>query len=185
LPFTTLLFLAFGMGAASALAAAHELRVSPRPVVLSDSFAAYVAFTLLLLLPVSVYFYVFHGDWFLLYLVDVRRIPSALALLGFFLELVIALLGFGFAAICVRSQRNPWVIGALAFCAIGALGVLAVAPDRLRVVGTFRQYRGGFGLVRYGGTLLQGALAMGGLLAAGGAFLLFRIRRGQVRIQRG
>jgi hypothetical protein len=185
LPFTTLLFLAFGIGAASALAGAHELRVSPRPAVLSDSFAALVAFTLLLLLPVSVYFYVFHGDWFLLYLVDVRRVPSALAMLGFFLEFVIATLGFGLAAICLRSQRNPWVLGALVLCAIGALGVVAVAPERLRMVGTFRQYRGGFGLVSYGGALLQGALAMGGLLTVGGAFLLFRIRRGQVRIQRG
>lgn len=185
LPFTTLLFLAFGIGAASALAGAHELRVSPRPAVLSDSFAALVAFTLLLLLPVSVYFYVFHGDWFLLYLVDVRRVPSALAMLGFFVEFVIATLGFGLAAICLRSQRNPWVFGALVLCAIGALGVVAVAPERLRMVGTFRQYRGGFGLVSYGGALLQGALAMGGLLTVGGAFLLFRIRRGQVRIQRG
>jgi hypothetical protein len=172
------------MGAASALAGAHELRVSPRPVMLSDSFAAYVAFTLLLLLPSSVYFYVFHGDWFLLYLADVRRVPSALALLGFFGELVIALLGFGFAAVCVRSQRNPWVIGALSLCAIGAIGVIIAVPDRLRVVGTFRQYRGGFGLVSYGGALLQGALAMGGLLCVGGTFLLFRIRRGQARILR-
>jgi hypothetical protein len=171
------------MGAASALAGAHELRVSPRPVMLSDSFAAYVAFTLLLLLPASIYFYVFHGDWFLLYLVDVRRVPSALALLGFFIELALALLGFAFAAACVRAQRNSWVISALALCAIGACSALAIAPDRLRVVGTFRQFRGGFGLASYGGALLQGALAMGGLLVAGAIYLLFRIRRGQVRIR--
>ena len=94
MPFTTLLLLGFGVGAAAALAGAAELRVSPRPVLLSDSFGAFVAFMLLLLVPVSVYFYVFHGDWFMLYTVDVRRIPSALALLGFALELAVGLLGF-------------------------------------------------------------------------------------------
>src|SRR5437763_725749 len=102
LPFTTLLFLAIGMGAATALAASQELRLSPRPIVVSDSGAAYAAFLCLLLLPVSVYFYVFHGDWFLLYLVDLRRVPSALALLGFIVELALGLLGFTLCAVAVR-----------------------------------------------------------------------------------
>jgi hypothetical protein len=172
------------MGAAAALAAAHELRISPRPIVLADSFAAFAAFLLLLLLPVSVYFYVFHGDWFMLYLVDVRRVPSALALFGFLAELAIGFLGFVFSAVCVRNQRNPWVVTALVGCLIGSLGVVALYPERLRVLGTFRQYQGGFGLLPYGGSLLQGALAMGGLLVVGGTFLLVRIRRGQARIQR-
>jgi len=172
------------MGAAAALAAEHELCLSPRPVVLSDSFAAFAAFMLLLLLPVSVYFYVFHGDWFMLYLVDVRRVPSALALFGFLTELAIGLFGFALAAACVRNQHNSWVMTTLAGCVIGAAAVVAVCPDRLRAVGTLRQYQGGFGLAPYGGALLQGALAMGGLLVVGGAFLLFRIRRGQTRTQR-
>jgi hypothetical protein len=148
---------------------------------MSDSFAAFVAFMLLLVLPASVYFYVFHGDWFMLYLVEVRSVPSALALLGFLVELGIGLLGFGFSALCVRNQRNSWVVTALAICLAGAVGVAAFLPERLRSVGTFRQYQGGFGLVHYGGALLQGALAATGLLGVGGAFLLFRIRRGQAR----
>jgi hypothetical protein len=181
LPFTTLLFLAIGMGAATALAAVHELRLSPRPIVLADSGAAFAAFLLLLLLPVSVYFYVFHGDWFLLYLVDVHRVPSALALLGFFAQIVLGLLSFTLSAVCVRNQHNAWVIGVVVGCVLGGLGVVAVCPNRLKVLGTFREYQGGFGLLPYGGALLQGALAMGGLLTVGAAFLLLRIRRGQTR----
>ena len=173
------------MGAASALAGSHELRVSPRPIVLSDSFAAFVAFVLLLLLPATLYFYVFHGDWFMLYLVDVKRVPAPLTLLGFLCELALGLLGFFFGAACVRNQKNSWVVGALVLCALAALAVIVIVPERLRVVGTLRQFRGGFGLTRYGGSLLQGALAMGGLLTAGAFYLLYRIRRGQFRIQRG
>jgi hypothetical protein len=173
------------MGAASALAGAHELRVSPRSIMLSDSFAAFCAFTLLLLVPATLYFYVFHGDWFMLYLVDVKRLPAALVLLGFLSEIALGLLGFLFGASCVRSQRNSWVIAGLVVCGLAALAVIVVVPERLRVVGTLRQYRGNFGLTRYGGSLLQGALAMGGLLGAGAAYLLYRIRRGQFRIQRG
>jgi hypothetical protein len=182
LPFTTFLLWAFGMGAAAALSGAHELRVSPRPILLSDSFAAFIVFMLLLLLPVSLYFYVFHGDWFMLYLVEVRRVPSALVLLGLSVELFIGSCGFSFAAICVRAQRSSWVAFVLLACVAGALSVLLAFPDRLQHVGTFRQFRGGFGLTRYGGALMQGALAMGGLLVAGSVFLIYRIRRGQARI---
>ncbi|MEY4577391.1 MAG: hypothetical protein RL701_2094 [Pseudomonadota bacterium] len=178
MPFTTLLLLAFGMGAASALAGASELRVSPRAVLFSDSFAAFAAFMLLLLVPASAYFYVFHGDWFMLYLLDVRRVPSALALLGFAVEVAVGLLGFGLSALCVRAARTSWSLATIIVCAIAAVGIVFVCPERLRVVGSFRQYRGGFGLVSYGGALMQGALAMGGLLLAGAAFLILRIRRG-------
>jgi phosphoglycerol transferase MdoB-like AlkP superfamily enzyme len=184
LPFTTLLLWAFGMGAAAALSGVHELRVSPRPFLLSDSFAAFVVFMLFLLLPASLYFYVFHGDWFMLYLVDVRRVPSPLVPLGLFAEFVFGVCGFAYAAICVRAQHSSWVAFALLACVAGALSVLLVYPDRLQHVGTLRQFQGGFGLARYGGALMQGGLAMGGLLAAGSVFLVYRIRRGQARILR-
>lgn len=178
MPFTTLLFLALGLGAAAALAGANELRVSPRPVLLSDSFAAYAAFMLLLLVPVSAYFYVFHGDWFMLYLIEVARVPSALALLGFGVEFVLGLLGFALSAWWVRSARSAWSLVMALLCAAAAAAVLVLCPERMRVVGSFRQFRGGFGLAPYGGALMHGALAMGGLLLAGSVFLLLRIRRG-------
>lgn len=172
------------MGAAAAAAGASELRVSPRPALLSDSFAAFAAFLLLLLLPISVYFYLFHGDWFLLYMVDVRNIPSALVLLGFTAEVGLGLLGFLSAGLCVRAGHLSWAVAIAAAGAFAAVGVVFVYPERLRVMGSFRQYRGGFGLEPFGGALLQGAVAMGVFLLFGAAYLLVRIRRGQMRLQR-
>lgn len=158
--------------------------MSPRPALLSDSFAAFGAFMLLLLVPVSVYFYLFHGDWFMLYTVDVHTVPSGLVLLGFAAEVGLGLLGFFCAAVCVRSARMSWAIALIALCALAAFSVVLIVPERLRVMGSFRQYWGGFGLEPYGGALFQGAVAMGAFLAFGTVYLLIRIRRGQTRMQR-
>ena len=64
-------------------------------------------------------------------------------------------------------------------CALGAITPVFLWPERIGVVGTYAQYRGGFGLVDYGGALLHGALAALGYVALGVAFLLLRIRWGQ------
>jgi len=138
----------------------------------------------LLLLPISAYFYLFHGDWFMLYTVDVRSLPSALVLLGMLAEAALGLLGFFGAALCVRNARIGWALALVATCAVAAVAVVFVVPERLRVIGSFRQYWGGFGLEPYGGSLFQGALAMGSFLIYGAVYLLVRIRRGQTRMQR-
>lgn len=169
------------MGLAAALAGAHELRLSPRHALLTSSFFALSAFLLLVLVPISVYFYVFHGDWFLLYLVDVRHVPSALALIGFVMQALLGVSGFSVGASLVRSQRVVWAAGVLAACGVLALVVIPICYDRLRVVGTYAQFRGGFGLAAYGGALMQGTLAMGFVLLVGGAFLVHRIHAGVAR----
>ena len=139
---------------------------------------------LLLLVPVSVYFYLFHGDWFMLYTIDVHTIPSGLVLFGFAAEAGLGLLGFFCAAVFVRSARMSWALALIAACAIAAVGVVFIVPERLRVMGSFRQYWGGFGLEPYGGALFQGAITMGAFLIFGTVYLLIRIRRGQMRMQR-
>jgi hypothetical protein len=181
LPFTTFLLLAFGMGVGAALAGSSELRLSPRHALVTSSFLSLAAFVALLLLPASIYFYVFHGDWFMLYLVDVRHVPSALALIGFVLEGLLGVAGFSVGASLVRNQHAPWAIGTLSVTGIAAVSVLAACPERLRVVGTYGQFRGGFGLTPYGGPLMQGTVAMGAVLFAGAAFLIYRIRAGAER----
>jgi hypothetical protein len=160
---------------------ATELRLSPRHALLSSSFRAFALYLALLVLPVSLYFYVFHGDWFLLYSIDVRRIPSALALLGFAGELCFGVFGFLFGAALARAQKVTfgYVLGLLCV-PFGALVVL-LWPERLRAVGTFAQYRGDFGLAPYGGALMQAGVAMGFLLAVGAAFLLARISASRPR----
>lgn len=176
MPLPTFVFLAFAVGVACALAGGSELRLSPRHALLTGCFRAYALFLLLLLLPASAYFYAFHGDWFLLYVVDVRRIPSAAALIGFVLEGGIGVLGFLLGAALARSQRTNLGYGMVGAALVAGGAIVAIWPDRLGVVGTFAQYRGDFGLHGYEGPLLRGGVAMGALLAGGIAYLLIRIR---------
>jgi hypothetical protein len=169
----------FASGVAAALAGRVELRISPRPALLTRVFGAYLLFAGLLLIPVSVYFYVFHGDWFLLYLVDVRKIPSAVALLGFLIEMALGASGFLAGAGLVRSQRDTAAGVLLGLAVVAAGAVVPAAVDRLALVGSFAQYQGGFGLEPYGsGPLLQGTLVMGLILLVGLGFLLLRIHMG-------
>lgn len=181
MPLPTLVFMAFGIGLSAALLGAAELRISPRHALFSSSFRAFALFLLLLVIPISVYFYVFHGDWFLLYSVDVRRVPSALALLGFVAEVGIGVLGFMLGSAFARAQRMAVGYGIAIACVPAAAAVAFVWPERLRSVGTFSQYRGDFGLVPYGGPLMQAGIAMGFVLAVGTAFLLVRIRAARRR----
>lgn len=176
MPLPTLVFVAFGVGVASALLGGSELRDSPRHAILTGSFKAYAMFLALVVLPASVYFYVFHGDWFVLYAFDVRRVPSALALLGFVVELGLGVSGFALGSMLARTQRTS-----LGFITVGASLIAAGASivtfrERLAVVGTFAQYRGDFGLRPYGGPLMQAGLIMGLALLYGAAYLLVRIR---------
>lgn len=175
MPLPTLVFLSFGIGLCAALLGAAELRLSPRHALFSSSFRAYALFLVLLVVPVSVYFYVFHGDWFLLYSVDIRRVPSALALLGFVAEVGIGVLGFLIGGAMARGQHMGLGYALAAASVPAAAAVVFIWPERLRSVGTFTQYRGDFGLVPYGGPLMQAGIAMGGVLVCGAAFLLMRI----------
>lgn len=176
MPLPSLLAFAFASGLAAAIAARVELRVSPRPPLLTRSFAAWALYAFLVLVPVSVYFYVFHGDWFLLYTFDVRRIPSAVAMLGFLLEAGLGAAGFLFGASLVRSQREVMAGGILGLSVLVALAPPVLAQDRLSLVGSFAQYRGGFGLESYGqGALFAGTVVMCSLMLAGFAFLLARL----------
>lgn len=150
--------------------------MSPRPIVLTRGFAAYVSYACLVVVPISVYFYVFHGDWFLLYMVDVNRIPSAIALIGFVGQAGLGALGFLFGALLVRNQREVVVGVIAAVVTIAGAALVLVYADRLGQVGTHAQYHGQFGLEAYtDGPLLTGALAMGGISLAGLGFLVARL----------
>lgn len=169
------MFLTFASGVLSALAARADLRVSPKPAVGSRAFAAYLLYAAFVLVPVSVYFYVFHGDWYLLYAVDTARVPSALVLLGAVLEVLIGACGFLFGAGLIRSQRDQWAGAAVGVTLSIALGVLPLARQRLAVVGSYAQFHGDFGLAKYGGPLFHGTLAMSLWMLFGLAFLVYRL----------
>jgi hypothetical protein len=166
----------FGVGVATALAAGTELRLSPRHAMLTHSFKTFALFVVLLVLPTAAYFYVFHGDWFLLYALDARRIPSAAALLAFIGLCGIGVAGFSLGAALARSQRTNAGYALVGVSLALAVAVVLVWHKRLSLVGTFAQYRGDFGLQSYGGALLQGGVATGAILLLGAAYLLLRIR---------
>ena len=135
---------------------------------MTSSATALVLYASLLVVPVGVYFYVLHGDWFLLYLVDVERVPSAVALIGFALLVGVGVLGFAAAASLARAQRDA-VSGALLVVALVAtVGFALGLRERLSVVGTHAQFTRGFGLTDFtAGPLLPSAWLMGVLLLVG------------------
>lgn len=178
----TVVALAFMVGALAALAGRAEIKLSPRHPLLTRSFAAFLIFACCVLVPISVYFYVFHGDWFLLYAMDVREIPSAIALVGFVLEVLVGVLGFAAGAALLRSQREG-LVGVLAGAALlVAAAVPLLLRDRLSRVGSFAQWNGGFGLVDFtAGPILVGTLLMWAAFLAAAGFLLGRLWVGERR----
>jgi hypothetical protein len=181
LPLPLFAFLAVAAGVATAFAGGNELRLSPRHALLTSTFFAFACYLGLLMVPASAYFYIFHGDWFLLYAFDVRLIPSAIALVGFVLLALLGVLGFSLGAGLARSQRTAAGGLAIALCVLASAALAIVLRDRMALVGSYAQYRGGFGLQPYGGTLLQGTLAMVGYLGLGLTFLLLRVRAASAR----
>lgn len=164
------------------MAGRSELRVSPRPALLTRTFGAHAIFLATLVVPISVYFYVFHGDWYLLYLVDVRRVPSAFALLSFMAHGAIGSGGFLAGASLIRAQKE--VVAALLGSGplVGAVAFGVLARSRLAVVGSYAQFHRGFGLKPFAeSALLEGAALMTLVLVVGLLALVFRIHWGTRR----
>ncbi|MFW5921175.1 MAG: hypothetical protein ACOCUS_04990, partial [Polyangiales bacterium] len=66
---------------------------------------------------------------------------------------------------------------------LAGLAVIAVARERLGVVGSYAQYEGGFGLEAYGsGALWQGTLVMTAVVLVGLGSLLVRLYLGGRRV---
>jgi hypothetical protein len=158
---------------------ATEARGAPppargRPLALVALFAALV-FT-----PVCAYFLIFAPDWSFAYLVDTRRIPSALDLVLLLLDA--GSVPAGFIAACgpasgaptvaagrfsaQRSVRTAAVLAGVPL-AIALLAVLFLSR-RLAMDGTYRQVEGDFGVHQVaGGPLGYALLWMHTMLAAG------------------
>jgi hypothetical protein len=181
-PLPSLLCFVFAAGIAIALAGRAEIRMSPRPVLLTSSAAALLLYASLLVVPVGVYFYVLHGDWFVAYTVDVQRVPSALALIGFIFVVVVGVAGFASAAILVRAQRDA-VSGALLVLALVAtIAVALLLRGRLSVVGTHAQFTRGFGLTDFSAGPVQPSVwLMGAVLVLGLLVTVARILWGRGR----
>lgn len=176
MPLPTLVLIGFASGIGAAIAARAELHESPHPAFLTRPFWAWALFAGLVLIPISAYFYVFHGDWFLLYRVDVAAIPSAIALLLFAAEGAVGALGFLAGASLVRTKKTDLAAAFLALVCVLALAPIVYFRRELEVVGTHRQFHRGYGLTSFSETALYpGSFFMAIVLLAGLGFLVTRL----------
>ena len=149
MPLLFLLLIAFATGALSAYAGRDELRHSSDPVWRMETFLAYALFVALVLVPTAIYFYVFHGDWFLFYWVDTARAPWFWGLMGAALLLGAALLGFWIGLALCRASRDLATRRITIGSVLIALAVWPLAWSRLSVVGSHRQFSRDYGLTTF------------------------------------
>ncbi len=178
MPLFFLLFIAIATGALSAYAGLDEVRHSSDPVWRMEAFLAFALFVGFVLLPTAIYFYVFHGDWFLFYWVDTGHATWLWGLLVVLFLLCSAFMGFVLGATFCRASRNV----AARRIALGALliavAVWPLAWTRLSVVGSYRQFTRDYGLVPFfASPAFYSGLAM--LIVIGVAFgsAVYRIDR--------
>ncbi len=178
LPLLFLLFVAIATGALSAYAGRDEIRHSGEAMWRSEAFLAYGLFVGLVLLPTVIYFYVFHGDWFLFYWIDTERARWVWGLVAVLLLFGAAFAGFRLGVAFCRASRDVAARRITLAAGLMALAVWPVAWERLSVVGSHRQFTREYGLLDFfSSPTFYSGLAM--LVAASVAFawLVYRIDR--------
>jgi hypothetical protein len=178
LPLLFLLLIAFATGALSAYAGRDELRHSSDPVWRMETFLAYALFVTLVLLPTAIYFYVFHGDWFLFYWVDTARAPWFWGLLGAVLVLGAASLGFRIGLALCRASRDLTTRRITVGAVLIALATWPLAWSRLSVVGSHRQFWRDYGLISFfASPAFYSGLAMALIIVLAFGWLVYRVDR--------
>jgi hypothetical protein len=143
-----------------------------------EAFLAYALFVGFTLLPTAIYFYVFHGDWFLFYWVDTGAAPWAWGLLAVLLLLATASLGFGLGAALCRGSRDlaarRIALGALLI----SLSVWPLAWERISVVGSSQQFTHDYGLIPFFASApFYSALVMFVIMGLAFGWVVYRIER--------
>jgi hypothetical protein len=166
-PLFATLVLNFSLGALASLAAARELRASPRPVQQLQAFRSLALHEVLVALPIAAWLLIRLGDWMVSYTVDGARLPSLLIALLVLLHGALALGGFALGARLLRDHRGRAVSMLALGGGVAILLAAALLRERVGVLGTYVQFRGGFGLQR-----LWRTAAFPALLGMGVAWLL-------------
>ena len=149
MPLLFLLFIAVATGALSAYAGRDEIRHSSDVTWRGEAFLAYALFVCFVLVPTALYFYVFHGDWFLFYWVDARRAPWIWGFVVVLLLLGAAFVGFWSGAALCRASRDTSARRVATLASLAGLAIWPLAWERLSVVGSQRQFARDYGLVPY------------------------------------
>lgn len=153
----------FVIGIGFAWAAADELSkagaFAPRPLTVVALFA------LLVFAPACAYFLAFEGDWAFAYLLDTRKVPSAVDLALVLLDAASVLVGFLVAAPRARARKILPVLSIAGVPALVAMVAVVAMTSRLSVQATYAQFHGDFGTRGVSGSALgYGLLWMNGLL---------------------
>jgi len=169
---------AFILGIAFAWSAAQELASDPTSVLGSRGLLVATLFSFLVFAPAAGYFLAFHGDWAFAYLVDARRLPSAVLLALALIDAVLVPVGFVVAAPQARQHRLKKLLTIAGGPAFVALLLLLIFARRWGHAATYTQFQGDFGIRSIAGTPLGYALVwMNGVLAAAVALTVRHLRR--------
>lgn len=160
MPTLALLLLEAALGLVTASLAARELRASTRALGRTEAFRALGAHALCVVLPAALFLLLRHTDWMVSYAFDGAALPSAVALALALLAAAAPLGGFALGGRWVRAHdpRRAWFVAG--GCAAVALLGAALLRGRVGHVGSWVQFRGGFGLQRITGSSLMPVLVV-------------------------
>lgn len=138
-------FVGFAIGVLFSWAASEELARASGSLGATRSLAIVVLFSFLVFGPMAGYFLAYATDWSFAYMLDGRHMPSAVLLLGTFVNVAAVPLGFVVGAGQVRQRKM------MALLPLGALpltlGVvlLGIFARKLALYGTYHQISRGSG----------------------------------------
>ncbi|HEU4412845.1 MAG TPA: hypothetical protein VFS43_46815 [Polyangiaceae bacterium] len=132
-------FVGFSLGVFFSWASADEVARGLGPLVISRPFAIVALFALLGFAPALGYFLTFAADWSLAYLVDTRRVPSALLLLLALGSGASVLAGFALGARQVRARRPVSLLPLMTVPLAAAAVLLGAFARNLALFGSYVQ----------------------------------------------
>jgi hypothetical protein len=180
-PLPVSLLVAFALGAAFALASKAELARHDGPLLTSRAAGIVTGFALLVFMPVTAYFAIFHGDWAYLYLVAWRSVPSAVDMALVLAAGACVIAGFAAGVPAARARATRGMAMLIGAPLSAALLVVALCARRLMVSASYAQFHGAFGVEPVAATSLgKGILWSLVALVAGIAWTLRSLRAANI-----
>jgi hypothetical protein len=132
-------FFGFSLGVFFSWASADELARGLGPLIIARPFVLVLFFTLLGFVPALGYFLTFATDWSVAYLVDTRRVPSALLLVAALGAGASVLAGFALGARQVRARRPVSLLPLMTVPLAVAAVLVGVFARNLALFGSYEQ----------------------------------------------
>jgi hypothetical protein len=167
----------FSLGVVFAWAASEELHRSAAAAIGSRALVVIALFAGLVFAPVAAYFLAFETDWAFAYVIDARRLPSAVHLALALCDVASVPVGFVLAAPRARARKLLPLLLLGLLPSLLVLGCVVAAAPRLATQATYAQFHGNFGTRSVAGSPLGYALLwMNGVLVLGVAWTLRELR---------